>query len=165
MKSNRWFLLCGLLGCLAGPIWAQRGSVHRSPESAGPVAPVLRLDRLASSESLSAGGTLTSANRAYRFELQHDGNCVIYRMPEHRPTWATGTLIESGARLELSPRGRLSLVASGLGTRWESGPEGPPAEYYLQMQDDGNLVIYRRVEDTFYPHWSSQNEGRKGRLP
>ena len=134
--------------------------------STAPVPPVKHgpSDRVLAGTPLPSGAVLESPNRQYRFVVQVDGNCVICSR-DGQPLWGTATQLP-GCRLLLGSQGRLMLVTASGETRWETGQDGPAGEYHLQMQDDGNLVIYRRTgTDQFTPHWASQREGRPLIIP
>ncbi|MBT9585341.1 hypothetical protein IV102_18505 [bacterium] len=134
--------------------------------STAPVPPVRHSpsDRVLAGIPMPSGAVLESPNRQYRFVIQVDGNCVISSR-EGQPLWGTATQLP-GCRLLLGSRGRLMLVSASGESRWETGQDGPAGEYHLQMQDDGNLVIYRRIgRDQFTAHWASQREGRSFAVP
>lgn len=127
-----------------------------SPPPPSPPPPPPVTDQIAGGGSLLAGDWLESPNGRFRFCCQPDGNCVVYRVngDQVQPIWATQTHGQGG-RLLLELGGRLRMLTPSGQTLWQSGLEGPPGEYHLQMQDDGNLVIYRRTGKGFTPLWAS----------
>lgn len=127
-----------------------------------------------SSPGLAQNQMLVSNNRKYNAVMQADGNFVIYA--QGTPIWATQT---NGRgippyRLAMQPDGNLVLYGSskedvnipGFGvckrgnpciSIWAKPQGGGTANapYSLEMQDDGNLVIYDR---THRPVWASGTE-------
>ena len=128
-------------------------TLTQTPE-ASPSPPSQSPDKLNAGSELAAGSMLESPTRNYRFAMQTDGNCVLYRVDGDKlvPVWGT----EShglGGRLTLDNRGRLRVLSSSGETLWAS-PEHSAGEYQLQIQDDGNLVLYRRQDGNGVPVWS-----------
>lgn len=111
-------------------------------------------ERLLMGNDLSAGAMLESPNQRYRLAVQTDGNCVFYRVDGSNlvPIWGTETHGGS-VRLSLDGRGCLRVLSARGEALWSS-PEQPAGEYQLQVQDDGNLVIYRRQGNNGIPVWS-----------
>ncbi len=118
------------------------------------------LDRLAVGDILLPGKNLESTNRQFRFACQPDGNLVIYHMGEQRveALWSSksrGTV--SG--LVLKPNGQLRLHSLDNEVIWESESrlesETPPQEIFLQMQNDGNLVLYAKEGGQLKVLWAS----------
>ena len=99
-------------------------------------------DRIFVNEFIPSEG-LTSNDGYSRFVFQGDGNLVLYRATGSAP-FATG--VGSAAAAFLQNDGTLNSVFdsnSGLVTVWTSGPANPISdEYFLVVQDDGNVVIY-----------------------
>jgi hypothetical protein len=97
-------------------------------------------DTMAPAQQLTAGQTLTSADRSHRLVVQGDGNVVVYG-PDGRARWSTGTWSRPGNTLRMQPDGNLVVYDSGTFPVWSSGTWGN-ADARLLLQDDGNLVLY-----------------------
>lgn len=115
-------------------------------------------DRLAPGDTLRPGENLESANRLFRLSCQPDGNLVIYHMDEQRveALWASKTRGPVSG-LTLKPSGQLRLQR-GDEVIWETENKlesETPQECYLQMQNDGNLVLYGKEQDQFKVLWAS----------
>lgn len=141
--------LAGLTGQLG---LAAVASTTPSPSATPEKAP----DKLVIGTDLPAGAMLESPNQKFRFAVQTDGNCVLYRVDGGNltPLWGTETH-GSSVKLSLDNRGRMRVVSAGAQVLWSS-PEHRNADYQLQIQDDGNLVIYRREGGNGIPVWSPQ---------
>lgn len=139
--------LDGQLGLSSGPL---------DSGSPTPALPAPALDHLNSGEDLPTAGILESHSRRYRFVVQVDGNCVVYRMDGASgvAVWATQTH-GGGVRVNLDSRGRFSVL-QGSSELW-STPENQEGFYQLQIQDDGNLVVYRRSSTGGVAVWGSGN--------
>lgn len=78
--------------------------------------------------------------------VQSDGNLVeyVYSGGSQRAVWSTGTAGVGTVRLVAQSDGNLVLrqVSTGRAV-WASGSHGPTAYHQLDLQDDGNLVLYR----------------------
>lgn len=113
-------------------------------------------ERLVIGTDLAAGSMLESPSQRFRFAVQTDGNCVLYRVEGGNlsPLWGTETK-GGGVRLNLDNRGRMRVLSAQGQAIWSS-PEHRAGEYQLQIQDDGNLVIYRREGTNGIPVWSPQ---------
>jgi hypothetical protein len=94
-------------------------------------------------QSLLPGQSLKSDNGLYTLTMQSDGNVVLYNNVQ-KPLWWTNT----GGGL-IDPRdfimqtdGNLVLYDTSGQARWNSKTQGNPGAF-LNVQDDGNLVVYR----------------------
>jgi Cysteine-rich secretory protein family len=94
-------------------------------------------------QSLTPGQSLKSDNQLHTLIMQPDGNVVLYNS-QSRPLWSTNT-----GRGMIDPRGfvmqtdgNLVLYDTSGQPRWTSHTEGNPGAF-LNVQDDGNLVVYR----------------------
>ena len=94
-------------------------------------------------QSLLPGQTLQSDYGVYTLTMQSDGN-VVLRNNESTPLWRTGT---GGG--QFNPRGfimqtdgNLVLYDTSGQARWNSQTSGNPGAF-LNVQADGNLVVYR----------------------
>ena len=98
---------------------------------------------LISGGKLSPGQSISSSNGHYNFVFQSDGNVVLYA--QYRGTialWATGTQGTPAKMLEMQASdGNLVLRDGSQNPLWSSGSVGHPGAY-LEVQDDGNVVIY-----------------------
>ncbi len=139
---------------LAGLVGQLGLAAIASPTPSASPTPEKSPERLSVGTDLPAGSMLESPNQRFRFAVQTDGNCVLYRVEDGKliPIWGTETK-GSGARLTLDNRGRIRVL-SGAGQVLWSSPEHRNADYQLQIQDDGNLVIYRREGNNGIPVWS-----------
>jgi hypothetical protein len=95
-------------------------------------------DRMAAGRRLSRGMRIISPNGQLRAELQNDGNFVIYK--SGNAIWSTQT--SDIYVLSLSAGGNLCGYKADLSVAWGCSTSGLDA--YLEMQDDGNLVLYRK---------------------
>jgi len=105
---------------------------------------------------------LESINRNFLFYFQGDGNLVLYRVDRvpRLVTWSSRTERKDGQTLLLGGDGVLRLFDSRDELIWKSSNEGLYARYYLQMQDDGNAVIYRQEGRRTTPVWATKTAGR-----
>lgn len=125
-----------------------------TPQPTPSPTPTQSPERLLIGSDLAVGAMLESPSQRFRLAVQSDGNCVFYRVDGAKltPLWGTETR-GVGVRLRLDSRGRMLVLSSNGETLWSS-PEHGQGEYQLQIQDDGNLVIYRRQGDNGNPVWS-----------
>jgi len=102
-------------------------------------------------QRLYVGDQMLSANQQFSLRLQTDGNLVLYE-EGGRVIWATNTSGKQAGYLVLQIDGNLVLYAENGAALWASESAGPAGDnYYFQLNDDGNLVIYNdRI-----PVWSS----------
>lgn len=103
------------------------------------VAATAQCGALTQGEVLSTNETLYSCNGAYRLVLQGDSNLVMYG-PGDAVLWASGTQDAFLTQLAMQADGNLVLTYVGT-PRWATMTHGNPGAF-LQVQDDGNLVIY-----------------------
>jgi len=139
------------------PLLNERLASGENPAS-GPVAsphgqPLqVGSDRIQAGQVLATGEQLRSPNQRYRLSMQHDGNCVLYGPTQ--ALWNTKTQGRN-CRLYLGGNGQIRLLDSQNRILWQSGPF-EPGQYYLQVQDDGNLVLYRQETQGVRPVWATQ---------
>ncbi|WP_236198454.1 hypothetical protein [Pseudomonas pseudonitroreducens] len=96
-------------------------------------------------EQLSAGQSLSSPNGQYSLHMQTDGNLVLYKN-NNEVKWATYTNTKGGVRavmefnLNIYNNSNTAVFSTNIKTPvlFESFKD----RAYLQVQDDGNLVIY-----------------------
>jgi hypothetical protein len=104
-----------------------------------------------SGTGLRRGNTITSQNGFYTLREQTDGNLVLTR-GGGRVTWSLGV---KGQWVTMRTDG--NLVAYDFGKPlWSSNTGG--SENDLRVQDDGNLVIYDRVNRA--ARWASKTAGK-----
>lgn len=111
------------------------------------------LNALVGGEELAGGESIVSANGAYEFVMQTDGNAVVYRIGAGA-TWSSGTA-GSGDHLAMQTDGNVVIYSAQDRPVWFTGTSGQPGAT-LTIQDDGNLVVYR--EDGS-PAWASSVGG------
>jgi hypothetical protein len=109
-------------------------------------------DSLLGSETLTfeSERKLFSENGQYRLDLQSDGNLVVYNVPTGHHVWNTQTDGSGANEAWMRPEGELWLMKGGE-MKWRSFTQSPGA--YLKLENDGNLVIYRRKPEM--PIWSA----------
>ena len=104
---------------------------------------------------LNVGDDMYSATRAFRLNVQADGNLVLYviddtTLPRDRiegpdvnyiPIWGTDTNGTDVNHCVMQTDGNLVLLNAANVPRWGSGTQGHP-NAFLRCQSDGNLVIY-----------------------
>jgi len=113
-------------------------------------------DRLLSGTSLSAGGRLQSGQ--YRFEMQGDGNLVLYRGSQ--AIWAADINGRGGVSLQMQQDGNLVVYNAANQPVWASNTNGRAVGGYLIMQGDGNVVLY---DQTNRPIWNTCTHGNVAR--
>jgi hypothetical protein len=89
--------------------------------------------------SMGVGKRLESTNRAYRFELQGDGNLVV-SSAAGAVVWAADTQGKGGTRLTLQTDGNLVLYTAANKAIWASNTVGSAVNHLL-MQNDGRLSL------------------------
>lgn len=112
--------------------------------------------KIVSPAGLKVGQALVSPNRTHFFQVQADGNCVVYNTLTREPLWSTRTSGKGTTVFSVQPDG--NLVAYDAHTAvWTSSTDkaGP---IFLQMQNDGNLVAYTQSGN--HPVWSSRTAGK-----
>lgn len=107
-------------------------------------------------ETLVAGQAILSPTGREVLVMQRDGNLVLYdRGNNGIAYWATGTPDGRANHVTMGTDGNLRLLTpSGQviwaanvdpGNNWHGGPLTPGS--YLRLQEDGNLVIYRKAPE------------------
>ena len=103
----------------------------------------LRGDVLHQGEQLLVGGALMSPDKRYLLIMQGDGNLVLYKMSTGRAIWESNTPNQGGVKAVMQYDGNFVVYSVNNNPRWSSGTGGKPTNF-LQLQDDGNLVLYGR---------------------
>jgi len=104
-------------------------------------APAMAKNSLLPGESLTPGHHLTSKNGKYIFDMQRDGNIVVYKIKNGRHVlWSSGTSKYNVTKLIMQSDGNLVMYLYRHAS-WSTGTSGNPG-VFLIMQNDGNAVIY-----------------------
>lgn len=133
-----------------GRMWAQSAGGLSLPPTAR--------NRLVPGQTLQVGGSLTSLNGQYAIVLQGDGNLVLSR--HGSPMWGSQTNGQGGVLLSMGPDGILRLTAPNGQVVWQTRSSGSPGNYFFEMQDDGNAVIYLQEPGRTVFVWSTETPGR-----
>ncbi len=117
--------------------------IEPSSESINIAVPVVK-DRLNSGETLNLGESIKSPNGQYIFRLQNDGNFVLYKVasPTDKILWTSKTKNPYVWDVTMYEGGELVIEDSEDYPIWSTPTGGNPGAY-LQLQNDGNAVIYR----------------------
>ena len=100
------------------------------------------MSTLFSGQSLQPGQTLRSGNTLHTLIMQSDGNAVLYNS-QSQPLWSTNTGGQIKPRdFAMQADGNLVLYDTSGQPHWASNTQGNPGAF-LNVQDDGNLVVYR----------------------
>jgi hypothetical protein len=139
---NRRFLCAALLAILAS--WSLPASAAKV------IADQLTVD--GSYQVLFPGQMLIGRQYYYRLEMQWDGNLVVYGggIDGTDVIWSSGTA-GVGGYAALQPDGDFVIYDWSDNRLWGTGTSGMGASTLI-MQDDGNLVIYRKDH---LPIWAS----------
>jgi hypothetical protein len=110
--------------------------------------------------AMAMGQSLRVPN--YSLQLQPDGNLVLCRASARgfTPIWSTDTAQSGASVLKLGPDGILRLTSSDGRTVWHSPNQGVYGTYYLLLQPDGNLVIYRVERQGVVGVWHTNTNER-----
>lgn len=122
-------LHCGIVdasACVVQPIALPGPSGHGSQLQPG--------------ELLRPGQMLTSPNGRYSFVYQTDGNLVLYRNSDREARWSSETNGNPAGCVTMQTDGDLVVYDTVLNPLWLSGTWSAGSR--LQVQDDGNVVIY-----------------------
>jgi len=106
-------------------------------------------------QSLQPGHTLSSPNGLYSLWMQTDGNVVLYNGQNDNPAqarWAThtGPGQFTPSQLIMQGDGNLVLYDTSNQARWASGTSRQIGAF-LEVQNDGNVVIYTADQTTESP--------------
>lgn len=113
---------------------------------------------------LEQNQSITSPNGQYRLIMQGDGNLVIYNQKTNRSIWASNTVRGTMSQFEFQYDGNLVVYTMpGHTSTWTSNTNdtGPVRlkGVRLQMQDDGNLVLYNAANRVLWASGSCQSCG------
>jgi hypothetical protein len=105
---------------------------------------------------LPAGGQMLSGNKLYRFEVLPEGALKLFDNYTNRLLWSSYTKGDA-KELIIQNDGNLVLVAKDGSIIWASNKTGKPGDYFLALQDDGNLVVYQGIYQSknVKPIWAS----------
>jgi hypothetical protein len=102
---------------------------------------------LSSGQKLLPGQSLQSNNELHMFIMQPDGNVVLYDR-DSKPLWSTNTGGSISPRdLVMQTDGNLVLYGTDGKAHWASNTYNNPGAF-LDIQDDGNLVVHRAGSQT-----------------
>ena len=135
--GNRWTEIKNPDGTAPSPTQLQPGQ-----ELCLPGAPPMAT--LFPGQYLGPGQSVQSDNKLHTLIMQSDGNVVLYNR-RSQAIWSTktGGLITPG-KFIMQTDGNLVLYDSDGNPGWASNTYNNPGAF-LNVQDDGNLVVYRRV--------------------
>jgi hypothetical protein len=107
---------------------------------------------------LEPNQVLISPSHNFELVMQSDGNLVV-EDNEGNALWETYTNTYPGAYATLGSDGDLAVISNGTEV-WNLGSAGQPGDH-LDMQDDGNLVLYPAGDNssTGGALWSSDTAG------
>ncbi|MEU6371806.1 caspase family protein [Streptomyces sp. NPDC046909] len=120
-----------------------------------PPPPLPQGNGLLPGETLRAGRSVSSANGAFTFTYQADGNLVLYRESDGLPLWSAATGDRPVGVCILNGDGSLVVYDAAGHEIWASGTLGNPGSR-LVIEDDGNAVI-RGSDGT--PLWTTDTAG------
>ena len=142
---------------------ASRGTSTAGPAATRPRATSLVLaDTLYSGESLTAGATGLGAGGSRL--LDYSGTWQVFfsvagdiRLEGRDKVvgWAAG--VTGAHQMRVLSNGVLEITNDVGATLWTSNPPQPDGNYYLLLQDDGNLILKMVGSDEFV--WKSQADG------
>ncbi|XYI03703.1 RICIN domain-containing protein [Sorangium sp. So ce1128] len=143
--------------CMALPLIVLFGSVSQlawaDEATSTPTLP--RPDMLAAGDKMLPGEYITSRNGTYTFNVQSDGNLVVYSGAT--ALWSSQTWGNSDvSKLTMQLDGNLVLTRNSGGIIWQSNTGGTDPSNnsyfrYLMVTDSGKLVIHG---DAGRPAWS-----------
>ena len=134
--------------------------------SSSPVPPGLAIrelqeakNRVLAGVNLTTDSWLRATNGKFACCFQHDGNLVVYSLSTGtlRPIWNSQTSGMGAVSMRLATDGVLRMRGPGGQILWEAGSPSFFSHCFLQMQDDGNLVIYRQNGNGLSVDWASKS--------
>ncbi len=106
--------------------------------------------RLFAGQTLASGACLQSLNKRFMLVMQTAGNLVLYDL-SFSPAQAifyNSTTGVAGSYLAMQGDGNLVIYTPSGTATWSTGTPTGSGNYMLQVQDPGNLVIYRDIWET-----------------
>jgi RHS repeat-associated protein len=106
--------------------------------------------RLFSGQTLASGACLQSLNKRFMLVMQTAGNLVLYDLsysPAHA-IFSNNTTGVPGSYLAMQTDGNLVIYTASGSPVWSTGSVTGTGSYMLQVQDPGNLVIYKDIWET-----------------
>ena len=129
-----------------------RGDRVAAPRAAAAIKQAV--GSLRAGQTLASGQDMVSPTGRYRLKMQSDGNLVVYSA-DGRAVWASMTFVVS-AYLAMQTDGNLVIYGPAGQPVWNTYTYGQPV-VRADVQDDGNLVLYRNDGVAWYTGW---DEGR-----
>jgi hypothetical protein len=132
--------------------------VTRTPTKIPPSPTPVHPEALISTGVMQIGQELPSVNSRYSFKFQLDGDLVVYDNAAGKPLWSSNTKGSQANRLVMQNDGHLVLITKDDSLVWSSNKTSTQGDYFLLMQDDGNLVIYqgKLYNESAVPIWATQ---------
>ncbi len=137
-RAFRTVAIAGLALLAFAPSASASASAATS-HHAKPPAPPREHWRMRSGMSLHRGQYLISPNGQNSFDMQRDGNLVLYW--KGHPMWSSHTRGHPGAFAVLQHDGNF-VIYQGRRALWSSMTNGKSGVYYLGVQNDGNVVLH-----------------------
>jgi len=103
---------------------------------------------------------MQSANAMFKFNIQPDGNLVVYQQPDSTPMWSSGTPGNdaTGGRFGVQMDGNMVYRFADGTVIWHATTHTYSTPGKLVLQDDGDLVL-SRISDN-HVMWSSLRGGK-----
>jgi roadblock/LC7 domain-containing protein len=114
-------------------------------------------DILKAGQALEKQESIISKNKKFLLRMQEDGNLVLYKKEKEKETalWSTNTNGKEAAIAKMQEDGNFVLYDENRNVYWNSNTQGNSYQPYIQVQNDGNLVIYSTVA-----HWNTGTGGK-----
>lgn len=102
-------------------------------------------DILPAGQSLANDQAIVSKNGKYRAVMQKDGgHFAVYETASGKTVWATRVFGGQGWVATMQADGNFVVYDGGKRPKWSSDTyEAVPGEYFLELQDSGELAIYK----------------------
>jgi hypothetical protein len=120
---------------------------NSNPSCAGPDDSYIPLygdrDSMYPGEAMNQCTSLISRDKRHTLAMQSDGNLVVYNLNNKQPTWSSGTNGQGTPPYHFGYQSDYNAVVYDSTNKplWASNTDGKKSRY-LQMQNDGNVVIY-----------------------
>jgi hypothetical protein len=114
-------------------------------------------DRVFAGVNMVHNSWLRSPNGVFACCFQDDGNLVVYNISTRpfQSLWNSQTQGRGASAARLGSDGVLRIMGTGGQVLWQVGDASYFSHCFLQMQDDGNLVIYRQDGNGLTVDWAS----------